>query len=530
MDIVQERVHRFGRRLSDKMKPDSMDKIELDEFEHAAQEDMYYTKGSTSRNKSSTSRNDSLKNENNNELQRYLSEHQQGQNLHDMIKMNIPEEKSLSSSRSVQSKKNVPTTFRNKSRTQDFDRNSWYLKPDTENQGGRLRKYLARIFVPTKCFLLLSFIAIALGTALGIYLKIKLNNNLASNAEKTDFSEGDVSVLKEATKTNSGKDSTTSFINGLIPPPPQLSKICSAYHIKTEKGYNECSQVCDPARCCFVDNVDNCPTEDDKEICDAYSACAILEMISLSPTLSPIKDESIIATVESSIRDDDELLRLPPASLHLSQYCIYGGTKDQFSDCSQECAPASCCIAANLMTNGTTSHSSCYYGANIDVCNTYKACRTMDPNFSMLQTAEEQVLLSGVCGVEHDSKKCSEMCSAASCCFESSGPGACSNTLSSLCEAWSPCHEGMVTSRHRSSLDMIIQDKTKEAQSESACLIKEIDGSDCFDYCIPGLCCVFEEDGDCNGNEDFCKDFRQCEAIKDAFDWHMLMEKLKDVF
>merc|ERR1719242_163473 len=67
--------------------------------------------------------------------------------------------------------------------------------------------------------------------------------------------------------------------------------------------------------------------------------------------------------------------------------------------------------------------------------------------FSMLLSAEEKVELSAVCGVEQNSKKCSEMCSAVECCLEKSGPGSCSDSLSNLCEQWSPCWEGLVISR-----------------------------------------------------------------------------------
>jgi len=442
MESVQNTAHRFGRRIS-MIHSGNMEQVELDEFEHAAQEDMYYSKGTTTRKKARRASRDA-----NNELQKYLEEHQKGQNLHEISHVDLSSTKdyNTSSTRRV-SVQSIQSSYTNNSnsRFHNVYRNSWYLDSDDNNQVGKSRIFFSSACSPTKFFLMTSFIVIILGTAVGIYLRIELNNNLERNSGATQVAQVASSEVEKETNTTS--QAPKNSVSAVIPLSSFLSEICSKSNIKAEGGREECFQACKPATCCFVnDKGANCLDEKENESCDAYSACMILEMMTSSPIPSPMKDETVAASLQQH-NDEDALFFIPPASIHLSQHCIDVDSKTQFSDCSQECTPASCCIAPDTMDNATNFPSSCYHGLNLNVCNAYKPCRAIDEMFSMLLTAKEKILLSSVCGVEHDFQKCSEMCSAVACCLETSGPGACASSLSNLCEQWSPCWEHMVISR-----------------------------------------------------------------------------------
>jgi len=311
-----------------------------------------------------------------------------------------------------------------------------------------------------------------------------------SSAENIDTQNLDPAIKNET--QNVGFQN--SFL--LSPPNVYIPDICSEKNIGHASGYSKCVQECTPAACCFASDGINCYRYNE-ETCISYDVCKILSIKS-SPNdyKEPVVYGSILTMASQNIEIN---CGVNEDGIHMMT------TKDQYSLCTQECAMASCCVAP--------SPNHCYFGDNIDICQSYKACEVLDSSFKMLLTNAEQVTLKESCSddVEAQSniegKDCVDLCAPSECCLEQESPYSCSLTHAYLCEStWASClsyFSPSDTTLSEQNQDSYIEESPLEIYSGSnrakmwsdmaqfcdGLYISENGSDNCYQFCNAAECC-----------------------------------------
>jgi len=310
-----------------------------------------------------------------------------------------------------------------------------------------------------------------------------------------------------------------------------IGNVCKAEYI-AQFGALECSNVCQPAHCCFSGEYQCEDVQLGHLDCKDYGACRVLYPSSVKSTA-----ELFLMAQKIDEVCEEDLVDMPEGRANCQALCkdrlccfevgIYGCAND----------PSQNCIAyAGCETLVSTPKS--YLGKNEKTTNTNVGTTTknndvdlgIDTFITALETACSENSLKTLEGI----KQCHDKCQTHLCCFTSdptlTGVGDCENAHVQACNAYKPC-ERLVTPQvgqppqtntageaFRDSLDVIAEKVAKACDlPPSPANIDDTWVTGCHSVCASRLCCHIDAKLGSNclasvGTEE-CNAYSACEIL-----------------
>ena len=313
----------------------------------------------------------------------------------------------------------------------------------------------------------------------------------------------ELSSVDEDSLGDGGKVKLTS------PKPSYLDQVCSVSSLQTPSGFDTCSTVCRPSRCCHPETY-GCEVEDYR-FCDAYEkACAgVAESWRGS-------GHAVATTSSSSSSSGTTTNTAPQTTANQVILKCNESNLNPPSECIEACNQGACCYISNTYppieqlfenyyggsssTNPFKSESSC--SSNVGFCQQFGACEHLnhlkDTSGWDSDTVTYELDIANVCKAEYIAQfgalECSNVCQPAHCCF--SGEYKCDDVqLGHLnCQNYNEC--GVLYPGYKSTEELF----------EMAKHIDEVCADDSFGMMSPGLAecknlcrdrmCCFEDGGE----------------------------------
>lgn len=228
---------------------------------------------------------------------------------------------------------------------------------------------------------------------------------LGNNAETCSLYQFFCGVLDKEYGNAKDVSSTTD-----LPPVNQsaLADVCSPDALSLEWGIEMCTELCQPAACCF-DTVDANPssTVTDLTHCTSNPECAnYRSCLNLQATKNAV----------SSIRDE------------VDKACSDVSTPEGWNTCQSACLQHKCCVV--------TDSGDCSGAVDVNACLQYQACKAVFSPSADISAVDAKLQspnttnVAGVCEESlidaNDIGKCEAVCAAAECCNLPEGvPGSC---------------------------------------------------------------------------------------------------------
>lgn len=205
--------------------------------------------------------------------------------------------------------------------------------------------------------------------------------------------------FSSSSTNNNDKQSSNSSEKNNIPPPQPVDELCSEGNLRTKKGRDLCSQICEAGMCCFEQASDENCFLDNPSRCREYDACRAMYQV-------PEPQGDIESKCEPLLSSDFSYNIKNNADLSLA---------DSQKLCKDACKPASCCWEPEP--------GNCYQ-QNAATCQKYEVCSMVDDSSSSLSVWSDGFDTSTVtqlCSTENKRSKqgleqCQKACSVASCC------------------------------------------------------------------------------------------------------------------
>jgi hypothetical protein len=273
-----------------------------------------------------------------------------------------------------------------------------------------------------------------------------------------------------------------------LPKVNEIKKVCTGTQTVLDivegvlNAVTHCQKVCQPGLCCFADTDASC-FEANREVCMAYSDCAVLSMTA---------DD--VAALDSSKEAP------PEPTTDLSMFCSTSATKAGVFECVKQCQPASCCGAVHQETSCFDEYE--------ETCALYGPClELIDANGGDTKSMPPAppADLSYTCSYSNinvDSSECSLACSAGLCCSDNScGPFEDEEAIKERCELYEPCNNLLPLSMPSEDLQVLCDSTTQIYDEQS-----------CSEACSASSCCFVDNHDPCWANfEESCEAYsRYC--------------------
>jgi len=277
--------------------------------------------------------------------------------------------------------------------------------------------------------------------------------------------------------------------------------VCRAGYI-AQFGALECSNICQPAHCCFSDEYACDEVQLGHLNCDDYAKCAVLypnrkstkELMQIAEHIDEICSEESVTTLSGRAECQEQ------CNGHLC--CFDTGAYGCAGDPSQNCLAYAGCETLVITPRTSNDQSQSQSSNTINGVDGNTGPKDSDPDeFSLaLQEACSEDSLKTLEGIQ----QCHNKCQTHLCCFtnESNLAGEdCSVATNEACDAYKPCQRlvspGYAQSADKSStLDMqymkqSVQDKCSPPSNPY--LIDEAWVAGCHAICADRFCCLVDE-------------------------------------
>jgi len=314
------------------------------------------------------------------------------------------------------------------------------------------------------------------------------------------------------------------------PKPTYLSSVCGAESLKTPDGFDECSEVCRPSRCCHPD-LYGCELDDGQRWCNAYEApCAgVAEswrgsghaVASSTPETVPGSGGTGKETIKTMA--NEVMLKCNAAEINPPTPCI------------EACNPGVCCYVSDSYPpieqlfeqyyghNASPFHTTSSCAQNIGFCQQFGSCEHLNHMKDTSGWDDDDVTyeldIANVCKAEYIAQfgalECSNVCQPAHCCF--SGEYKCDDVnLGHLdCDNYANCgvlYPGYTPPKTKAELFEMAQHIDTVCSEDS--VAKASGRSECQKLCKDQLCC-FETGayGCANDKSKNCLAYVGCETL-----------------
>jgi len=312
--------------------------------------------------------------------------------------------------------------------------------------------------------------------------------------------------------------------NGLLPSkvqltatPSYLDQICSLTSLQTPHGFDLCSTVCRPSRCCHPE-VYGCHVDNDR-YCSSYETkCA--------PTA-----ESWRGSGHAVAADRDEGSSANSVASMVIQKCNSANLNPP-DECIEACFYGACCyVSKNYLPIEQLFDQ--YYGAtespmktaescrfNVGFCQQFGACEHLNHlsdssgwNSSNVTYEVDLHICKAEYIAEHGALECSNICQPAHCCF--SEDYKCDVAGGFNCGDYSRC--GVLYPKpagNKTTQDLFELAKTIDETCSEDSLGSDESRADCENLCTGKLCC-FDEDWEygCAIKDASCLAYAGCETL-----------------
>lgn len=188
----------------------------------------------------------------------------------------------------------------------------------------------------------------------------------------------------------------------------EIHEKCSGMDVNEALHNEACNDICSPGACCFEDKL-SCGDIVD---CAMYAECIILHPNFLAVSKEEVTDACRNHN-DASLQSEEPTLCEQVCSLHIMQCCFHVG-----GDCDD----------AVLL------------GDNSVYCDTYQACAVLGTDSSSLIQSHKDELDAACAGGASTRSQCIQLCSSATCCYESTMEKSCVNVDASItCSDYKAC-------------------------------------------------------------------------------------------
>ena len=303
------------------------------------------------------------------------------------------------------------------------------------------------------------------------------------------------------------------------PKPSYLDDICDIESLKTPNGFDQCSSVCRPSRCCHPEY--NCEVTNER-FCSTYETpCANVAETWRGSGHATGNSDTDNNSVSSLV-----MRKCNSASINPPDECI------------EACYPGACCYVSDgyppierlfedhygAAMSPMKSIDSC--SSKVGFCQQFGSCEHLNHLKDSSGWHNDEVTyeldISSVCMPEYISKhgalECSNVCQPAHCCF--SGEFTCdgANVGNINCKDYSQC--GLLYPRatdEKSTQKLFLLAKQIDEKCSEVSLSSASGRSECQNMCKDKLCCF--EDGDYGCADDpsqSCLAYAGCDTLVDT--------------
>mmetsp|Transcript_21129 Transcript_21129/g.30191 ORF Transcript_21129/g.30191 Transcript_21129/m.30191 type:complete len:790 (+) Transcript_21129:84-2453(+) len=243
-----------------------------------------------------------------------------------------------------------------------------------------------------------------------------------------------------ASAASASAASTVNKTTVILPPPTQdLSALCDP---SNEQGRASCKAACAPAACCSS-TLENCKATN-SEICDAYSACLLMnqsdgvgnQSVEASEAEQAIKTLCEDTTDEESLKQCKKLCAARACCFATSGYMCYDDFKewcDEYKICAtQPSEPVLLTLAPSPIVQSSQATSE-----------PHVSDAPFDPSSAFVEGAQEMTEIEKICSMDaiaaNGTKACTDLCRQRACCFVDESEFNCVEERRDWCEEYSLC-------------------------------------------------------------------------------------------
>jgi len=339
------------------------------------------------------------------------------------------------------------------------------------------------------------------------------------------FSDDIAASALSTSNSGDGNQAASAASHKIPQVPSDLHVVCAPMNIQSDKGYNDCLELCQPAQCCeFAAEKDISCVEEHRNTCEKYrascqhldhkkatdtdvtvdKACAADSLMTVDgvkackDTCEAFKccfDGSTDCDVSEALCSDngacatavlvdsDGFASHAEAKQMIEFACGDLSTSEGQTQCTNVCNPGVCCFLSEAAwthpcTTNCQNYESCsaLYGSLLRDGN---ATVDQEPVFSIpqqVETACNPASLASLAGV----RECFDLCQHHLCCFDGIEAGGCPDTNPDECHLYSACRAMVET-----------EDNQEQPQEICAANLVELQGPEkCMQACRKGYCCL----------------------------------------
>jgi len=277
-----------------------------------------------------------------------------------------------------------------------------------------------------------------------------------------------------------------------------VGELCQEIRTVTDENFLMCKRACEPAECCFYEDVDCKHIE-----CSAYKFCSVVVAM-MGFDDGSISSNSGGANADRVGDDDlqftflDDVVLNPILPEQVMEDCTDISTSALRDDCRFSCTDFMCCF--DLDYDEITCHKK-------SVCDKYSVCDILNYNSETYNGDNNIDRLDDACSMENliesGSEECTRLCEDHMCCFSIENPC----VTRPDCQSYGVCgilaENNIAGDSAHDSTKVLVSKKCSQENIKT-----EKGGQECASLCKPAECCFT---GDCAMPD--CDDYEGCEDI-----------------